>query len=136
MAFAESRPVVSRSFVLSCIWYFAKTWKKGSRNEVQITWCPVPTLWRCQALGWRNDGRELFYMAGAAGGTGKLMAVSLTIAGDRVTAAAPPSLFDCMTTAGYSAVTDNGRRFLVLERVKATPKPLTLLLNRQTKLRT
>jgi Tol biopolymer transport system component len=86
---------------------------------------------------WRNDGRELFYLAGDSGGTGKLMAVSLTIAGDRVKASTPLFLFDCPRIAGYSVgVTDNGRRFLVLERVKAAPKPLTLLVNWQTKLRT
>jgi Tol biopolymer transport system component/predicted Ser/Thr protein kinase len=85
---------------------------------------------------WRDDGRELFYLAGITGGAGKLMAVSITVSGDRVTAGLPKFLFDCLRLAGNSyGVADKGQQFLVAEPMKATAKPLTVLLNWQTKFR-
>jgi Tol biopolymer transport system component len=123
-------------------WMVYNSDESGAREVYLQSFPPGRGKWQISVVVvglplWRNDGRELYYMAGNSGGTGNVMAVSLTIAGDRVTASTPQFLFECPRSAGYSiAVTDNGRRFLVLERVKATPKPLTLLLNWQTKLRT
>jgi hypothetical protein len=84
---------------------------------------------------WRDDGRELFYLAGT--GMAKLMAVSITASGDRVTAGSPKFLFDCLRLPSGASfgVADNGRQFLVAVPEKAAAKPLTLLLNWQTKFR-
>jgi hypothetical protein len=108
-------------------WIANNSEESGAREVYIQSFPPGRGKWQISVVGgdfplWRNDGRDLFYLAGDSGASGKLMAVSLTIAGDRVTAATPQFLFDCPKGAGYSfAVTDNGRRFLVLERVKVTP---------------
>jgi eukaryotic-like serine/threonine-protein kinase len=78
---------------------------------------------------WRNDGKELFYVAA----DGKMMAVPISSAGEASGTAMP--LFDVdvpEATApypGHYAVTADGQRFLVNTVIDQPTRPLTVILN-------
>jgi hypothetical protein len=84
---------------------------------------------------WRWYGRELFYYAG----DGTLMAVEVK-SGERFEVGATVSLFEfragtLLSTAPY-AVTRDGQRFLINERVDLEPNaPLTVVTNWTAELR-
>ena len=82
---------------------------------------------------WREDGRELFYAMNGQR-TSRLMAVSVEITAQGLTAGTPVPLFEWARQGGTDAhygVFDHGRRFLVPEQVPRPSTLLTLLLHWQ-----
>jgi hypothetical protein len=83
---------------------------------------------------WRQDGRELYYLANKAGQRPKLMAVRVE-AGTAFTAGRPEFLFEppelqTNPRRGQYAAFDNGQRFLMNAIVPETkPRSITLVLD-------
>jgi hypothetical protein len=79
---------------------------------------------------WRGDGRELFY----ATPEGSIMAVSISLGGDRVQSGPPVMLFNPdLEIAGLRnrfVVTADGQRFLVLKSIaNRRASPVSVLVN-------
>jgi hypothetical protein len=74
---------------------------------------------------WRGDGRELFYLAP----DGKMMAVAVT-GGPGFRGGTPAPLFQTSSGTIFGDVTADGKRFLLLTPVGASPSaPFTVVLN-------
>ena len=77
---------------------------------------------------WRQDGRELFYVAPG----GRIMAVAITPGATTIAAGQPRQLFQMPGLSTPSvAIARDGQRFLVSARAAATetPTPLTVVIN-------
>jgi hypothetical protein len=118
----------------------------SQRAEIYVQ--PLPASgakWQISREGgrkprWRRDGKELYFLAGAANaGTGNatdetLMAVSIT-ASDSLRSGIPAPLFPMRFVGGLTAqypydVSPDGQRFLTIAPVeKADSSPITILLN-------
>jgi hypothetical protein len=85
---------------------------------------------------WAPDGRELFFISPEA----KLMSVQIqpAVGGASLDVAQPRALFQTQIFRGGAqiaglkfqyAVAPEGRRFLILSDLDATPAPITVILN-------
>jgi serine/threonine protein kinase/Tol biopolymer transport system component len=92
---------------------------------------PVSTTGGVYAA-WRSDGKELYFLNPA----GAMMAVSITVNGNRLTTGAPIVLFPTHVVGGgqdlpqprqYDVTADG--RFLINTMLDSTPAPITLLQN-------
>jgi len=79
---------------------------------------------------WRQDGKELFYLAG----DGKMMAVDMSVVNGRIDSGSPRVLFETGlsvdTNRDQYAVTADGQRFLLLKPLgEALAAPITVVVN-------
>jgi serine/threonine protein kinase len=101
--------------------------KPGSRKRISVQGGGWPE--------WRQDGRELYYLAPGAASHQTLMAVKTEIAGTVFSAALPEPLFETPVLGinprrGQYFAFDNGNRFLMNAVVEETkPRAITVILN-------
>ena len=132
--------------------WMAYTSNETGRNEVYVQ--PFPASggkWQMSTSGgaqprWRRDGKELYYLAGAAGGETSVTAVEVRASESTFDASVPRTLFRTRiarqganpqgavlgtTTESSYAVTADGQRFLILTPpvAETAPEPVTLVLN-------
>ena len=109
-------------------WLAYRSYESG-RAEVYVqTFPPGPRRWQISNAGgsdpqWRHDGRELFYLA-----EDQMMAVSIAPHADAIEAGLPQALFrvsvEQANRRNHYLVADNGKRFLIVQPVKAITSPL------------
>jgi Tol biopolymer transport system component len=103
---------------------------ESGRDEVYVQSFPEPHgPHRISTNGgtdpqWGPGGRELFYQSAES----KVMAVSLKLGLDSVTASEPHELFALPQRVSFFEVTPDGKRFLV-RMPDPTPHPLTVIVN-------
>ena len=80
---------------------------------------------------WRDDGKELYFLSDR-----KLMAVTVTASATSFRAGKPVALFQVPGQAPTFAPDRDGRRFLFLmPAARDAPRPLTVVLNWESRLR-
>src|SRR5687768_15349524 len=115
--------------------YVAYQSNESGRHEVYVQDFPqAASRWQVSTAGgsepaWRDDGRELFYVAGDS----KLMAVPVQTT-PSFSAGTPQPLFQARfaptTQTAHYRVTGDGQRFLTLASAQsATFAPTTIVLN-------
>src|SRR5207253_6643570 len=114
---------------------------ESGRDEVLVDSFPQPgQRKRVSSEGgafpeWRQDGRELYYLAPSSGQRRKLVAVHVETTGSTFSASRPELLFETPLLIdnprrGQYVPFDNGSRFLMNTVVQETkPRSITLILN-------
>jgi Tol biopolymer transport system component len=81
---------------------------------------------------WRRDGKELFFISGAAGGFAQVMATTLETTANEITLGVPRALFkvtpESLANRRTWDITPDGQRFLVNSNPEAVP-PLSVIVN-------
>ena len=110
---------------------------ESNRFEIVVQAFPVASgKWQVSTGGgiqprWRADGKELYFQAP----DGKLMAASISAAGETLSAGTPVALFSAVLATGLGTnrqqyVVSRDGRFLINQPVEtSTTPPITLILN-------
>jgi hypothetical protein len=136
----ESHAKISLATLAPDSRWFAYVSDESGSEEVYIqSFPPGRGKWQISSGGgtfpkWRDDGKELFYIAGkrgTSGGTADLMAVSIAATADSIHGGRPAPLFTWQPGRVGLGVVGKGERFLVSEQVRTGTKPMNLILHWQ-----